>query len=169
MCDPFFWIGNTLRSFCFRLSHRSPLGLCLKCNHFGNVPSIRVSLARLAAQSCSTRSLFRMVVSSWTPGFAAHRAEGKRGPQPSQAPAAEDQASDGDLARDGKLLKVECSACRPSRHLYIEPLSLGLPKRLAVPEVANHLVTRKAPSLMATSAPSAVRRSSIRTGRGLAA
>jgi hypothetical protein len=75
----------------------------------------------------------------------------------------------GDLARDGKLLEVECSACRPSRHLYIEPLSLGLPKRLAVPEVANHLVTRKAPSLMATSAPSAVRRSSIRTGRGLAA
>jgi hypothetical protein len=45
-----------------------------------------------------------------------------------------------DLAMDGKLLEVECSACRPSRHLYIEPLSLGLPKRLAVPEVANHLV-----------------------------
>jgi hypothetical protein len=46
----------------------------------------------------------------------------------------------GDLARDGKLLEVECSACRPFRHLYIEPLSLGLPKRLAVPDVANHLV-----------------------------
>ena len=46
----------------------------------------------------------------------------------------------GDLAMDGKLLEVECSACKPSRHLYIEPLSLGLPKRLAVPEVANHLV-----------------------------
>ena len=46
----------------------------------------------------------------------------------------------GDLARDGKLLEVECSACRPSRHLYIEPLSLGLPKRLPVPDVANHLV-----------------------------
>jgi hypothetical protein len=45
-----------------------------------------------------------------------------------------------DLAMDGKLLEVECSACRRSRHLYIEPLSLGLPKRLAVPEVANHLV-----------------------------
>ena len=27
----------------------------------------------------------------------------------------------GDLARDGKLLEVECSDCRPSRHLYIEP------------------------------------------------
>ena len=37
----------------------------------------------------------------------------------------------GDLARDGKLLEVECSACRPSRHFYIEPLSLRLPKRLA--------------------------------------
>ena len=46
----------------------------------------------------------------------------------------------GDLARDGKLLEVECSACKPSRHLYIEPLSLGLPKRMPVPEVANHLV-----------------------------
>jgi hypothetical protein len=46
----------------------------------------------------------------------------------------------GDLARDGKLLEVECLACRPSRHLYIEPLSLGLPKRLPVPHVANHLV-----------------------------
>jgi hypothetical protein len=45
-----------------------------------------------------------------------------------------------DLAMDGKLLEVECSACRRSRHLYIEPLSLGLPKRRAVPEVAKHLV-----------------------------
>jgi hypothetical protein len=43
---------------------------------------------------------------------------------------------------DGKLLEVECSACKPSRHLYIEPLSLGLPKRLAVPEVADHLVCK---------------------------
>ena len=43
----------------------------------------------------------------------------------------------GDLIRDGKLLEVECSACRPSRHLYIEPLSLGLPKRLPVPDVAT--------------------------------
>jgi hypothetical protein len=42
--------------------------------------------------------------------------------------------------RDGKLLEVECSACRPSRHLYIEPLSFGLPKRLPVPDVARHLV-----------------------------
>ena len=46
----------------------------------------------------------------------------------------------GDLARDGKLLEVECSACRPSRHLYIEPLALGLPQRMPVPEVADHLV-----------------------------
>jgi hypothetical protein len=35
----------------------------------------------------------------------------------------------GDLIKSGKLLEVECSACRPSRHLYIEPLSLGLPKQ----------------------------------------
>jgi hypothetical protein len=46
----------------------------------------------------------------------------------------------GDLARDGKLLEFECSACRPARHLYIEPLSLGLPQRMPVPEVADHLV-----------------------------
>jgi hypothetical protein len=37
-------------------------------------------------------------------------------------------------------IPVDTAACRPSRHLYIEPLSLGLPKRLPVPEVANHLV-----------------------------
>jgi hypothetical protein len=43
----------------------------------------------------------------------------------------------GDLARDEKLLEIECSACRPARHLYIEPLALGLPKRMPVPEVAN--------------------------------
>jgi hypothetical protein len=49
----------------------------------------------------------------------------------------------GDLARDGKLLEVECSACRPSRHLYIEPLSLGLSKRMPVSEVADHLVCSK--------------------------
>jgi hypothetical protein len=29
---------------------------------------------------------------------------------------------------------------KPSQHLYIESLSLGLPKRMPVPEVANHLV-----------------------------
>jgi hypothetical protein len=46
----------------------------------------------------------------------------------------------GDLARDEKLLEVECSACKPARHLCIEPLSLGLPKRMPVPDVANHLV-----------------------------
>jgi hypothetical protein len=46
----------------------------------------------------------------------------------------------GDLARDGKLLEVKCSACKPRRHLYIEPMSLGLPKQLSVPEVADHLV-----------------------------
>jgi hypothetical protein len=34
----------------------------------------------------------------------------------------------------------ECLACRPFRHLYIEPLSLGLLKRMPVPEVANYLV-----------------------------
>jgi hypothetical protein len=64
-----------------------------------------------------------------------NKAKSRRGsPPPSRT------VTVGDLARNGKLLEVECLACRPSRHLYIEPLSLGLPKRLPVPDVANHLV-----------------------------
>jgi hypothetical protein len=46
----------------------------------------------------------------------------------------------GDLIRDGKLLEIHCGSCRPARHLYIDAGSLDLPKRLPVPEVANHLV-----------------------------
>jgi hypothetical protein len=48
-----------------------------------------------------------------------------------------------DLAHDGKLLEVYCSDCRPERHLYIDLLSLGLPRRMPVPEVADHLVCSK--------------------------
>jgi hypothetical protein len=59
---------------------------------------------------------------------------------PRRSPLAYRPVTLGDLAKDGTLLEVECSACRPSRHLYIEPLSLGLPKRLPVPDVADHLV-----------------------------
>jgi hypothetical protein len=36
------------------------------------------------------------------------------------------------LVNHSFLPSVECSACRPSRHLYIEPLLCGLLKRLAV-------------------------------------
>jgi hypothetical protein len=46
----------------------------------------------------------------------------------------------GDLIREGKLLEVHCGNCRPARHLYIDADSLDLPKRMPVPEVANHLV-----------------------------
>ena len=46
----------------------------------------------------------------------------------------------GDLIREGKLLEVHCGNCRPARHLYIDAGSLDLPKRLPVPELANHLV-----------------------------
>jgi hypothetical protein len=45
-----------------------------------------------------------------------------------------------DLIRDRKLLGVQCGNCRPARHLYIDAGSLDLPKRVPVPEVANHLV-----------------------------
>jgi hypothetical protein len=59
----------------------------------------------------------------------------------------------GDLAKDSKLLEVECSACRPSRHLYIEPLSLGFaegaagagcgqPSRLSVCGARNDEIKR---------------------------
>jgi hypothetical protein len=46
----------------------------------------------------------------------------------------------GDLIRDRRLLEVHCGNCRPERHLYINPEILRLPKRMPVPEVANHLV-----------------------------
>jgi hypothetical protein len=46
----------------------------------------------------------------------------------------------GDLIRQGKLLEVHCGACRPERHIYVDAGSLGLPKRMPVPEVAKHLV-----------------------------
>jgi hypothetical protein len=65
-----------------------------------------------------------------------NKAKSRRTPQPLRSKP----ATIGDLARDGKLLEVECSACKPSRHLNIEPQSLGLPKRLPVPEIADHLV-----------------------------
>jgi hypothetical protein len=37
-------------------------------------------------------------------------------------------------------LLVVARTCRPARHLYIDADSLDLPKRMPVPEVANHLV-----------------------------
>jgi hypothetical protein len=35
----------------------------------------------------------------------------------------------GDLIREGKLLEVHCGNCQPERHLYVDPESLGLPRR----------------------------------------
>src|SRR3954470_13587808 len=58
-----------------------------------------------------------------------NKAKSRRAPQPLRSKP----VTVGDLAMDGKLLEVECSACQPSRHLYIDPLSIGLPKRLPVP------------------------------------
>jgi hypothetical protein len=65
-----------------------------------------------------------------------NRARSRRKPQPLRFKP----VTIGDLIRDGKLLEVHCASCRPARHLYIEAGSLDLPKRLPVPEVANHLV-----------------------------
>jgi bifunctional non-homologous end joining protein LigD len=44
----------------------------------------------------------------------------------------------GDLIRQGKLLEVHRSNCRPERHLYLDPEVLRLPMRMPVPEVASH-------------------------------
>jgi hypothetical protein len=49
----------------------------------------------------------------------------------------------GDLIRGGRLLEVHCSNCQPERHLYRDPEILRLPKRMPVPDVANHLVCSK--------------------------
>jgi hypothetical protein len=43
----------------------------------------------------------------------------------------------------GILLEVHCSSCRPERHLYIDPVSVGLRRRMPVPAVANNLGPQK--------------------------
>jgi hypothetical protein len=63
------------------------------------------------------------------------RARSRREPQPLHLKP----LTVGDLIREGKLL-VHCGNCRPARHLYIDARSLDLPKRLPVPQIANHLV-----------------------------
>jgi hypothetical protein len=65
-----------------------------------------------------------------------NKARSRRKPQPLHSKP----VTVGDLIREGKLLEVHCSSCRPARHLYIAVGSLDLPKRMPVPEVADHLV-----------------------------
>jgi hypothetical protein len=65
-----------------------------------------------------------------------NKARSRRKPQPLHIKP----VTIGDLIRDGKLLEVHCGNCRPARHLYIDVDNLDLPKRMPVPEVANHLV-----------------------------
>src|SRR4051794_8813550 len=65
-----------------------------------------------------------------------NKAHCRRKPQPLRSKP----VTIGDLVNQGKLLEVHCGSCRPARHLYIDAGSLDLPKRLPVPEVANHLV-----------------------------
>ena len=68
-----------------------------------------------------------------------NKAKSRRKPQPlGLKPVTVD-----DLIKSGKLLEVHCSSCRPARHLYIDAGNLDLPKRMPVPEVANHLVCSK--------------------------
>jgi hypothetical protein len=68
-----------------------------------------------------------------------NKAKSRRRPQPLRFKP----VTIGDLIREGKLLEVNCSSCRPERHLYIDSGSLDLPKRMPVPEVAKHLVCSK--------------------------
>jgi hypothetical protein len=65
-----------------------------------------------------------------------NRARSRRKPQPFRVKP----VTLGDLVKSGKLLEVHCSSCQPARHVYIDAGSLDLAKRLAVPDVANHLV-----------------------------
>jgi hypothetical protein len=65
-----------------------------------------------------------------------NRTRSRRKPQPLRIKP----VTIGDLIKSGKLLEVHCGNCRPERHLYIDAGSLDLPKRMSVPEVANHLV-----------------------------
>jgi hypothetical protein len=44
------------------------------------------------------------------------------------------------LIKEGTLLEVHCGSCRPERYLYLNPDILGLPKRMPIPEIANHLI-----------------------------
>jgi hypothetical protein len=68
-----------------------------------------------------------------------NKAKSRRKPQPLRLKP----VTVGDLIKSGKLLQVHCSSCRPERHLCIDAGSLDLPKRMPVPEVANHLVCSK--------------------------
>ena len=65
-----------------------------------------------------------------------NKARSRRKPQPLHIKP----VTIGDLIRDGKLLEVHCGNYRPARHLYIDADILDLPKRMPVPEVADHLV-----------------------------
>jgi hypothetical protein len=65
-----------------------------------------------------------------------NKARSRRKPQPLRSKP----VTIGDLIRAGKLLEVHCGNCRPVRHLYIDVGSLDLPKRLPVPQIADHLV-----------------------------
>jgi hypothetical protein len=64
-----------------------------------------------------------------------NRARSRRKPQPLRFKP----VTIGDLIKSGKLLEVHCSSCRPARHLYIDAGS-DLPRRLPVPQIADHLV-----------------------------
>jgi hypothetical protein len=65
-----------------------------------------------------------------------NRAPSRRKPQPLRLKP----VTIGDLIKSGRLLEVHCSSCRPALHLYIDARSLDPPKRMPVPEVADHLV-----------------------------
>jgi hypothetical protein len=62
-----------------------------------------------------------------------NKARSRRKPQPLTSKP----VTIGDLVREGKLLEIYCSNCRPERHLYLKPEILRLPKRMPVPEVGE--------------------------------
>jgi hypothetical protein len=96
--------------------------------------AVAVSETRLTNEEA--RRISKLI--SWLPEFVEleedrNKARSRCKPQPLTFKP----VTIGDLIRDGKLLELHCSHCRPERHLYLNPeISPPMP----VPEVAKHLV-----------------------------
>jgi hypothetical protein len=104
-------------------------GLALACVYGGPADAVAISDKRLTNREAE-------IIARLIARLPGNRARSRRKPQLLRIKP----VTIGDLIREGKLLEIHCSSCRPERHLYIEASRLDLPKRLPVPEVASHLV-----------------------------
>jgi hypothetical protein len=144
----------TLGSWARSLSGAASLGLALA--HVYGQPPDAVAFSDMRLTNDEARRISKLIAR--LPELVELEQDRNKARSTAQAPAAQVQAvTIGDLIREGKLLEVHCGNCRPERHLYIDVSSLDLPKRMPVPEMANHLVCSVAPR---TATPI------IRYGRG---